>query len=78
MNAAPLAPLALKLKFQFLPMKFFFPVNDHDVSVTHIGCVHTVLIGVVQPLPKRGTVIKKLWQRDLAGWLRATRNEETL
>lgn len=66
-------PLALKLEFQFLPMEPF-PINDHGVRVTHIGCVHTVLIGVVHPLPKGATVAKKLWQQDLAGWLRVTRN----
>lgn len=44
------------------------------IRVNHIGCVHTVLIGGVQLLLKGGTVIKKLWQQDLASWLRATRN----
>lgn len=43
------------------------------IRVSHIGCAHTVLIGVVQSLLK-GTMIKKLWQQDLACWLRATRN----
>lgn len=46
-------PLSSKLEFQSLPVKSF-PVNDPDIRVTHIGCVHTVLIGVLEPLPKGG------------------------
>lgn len=31
----------------------FFPINDCVIRVTNIKCVHTALIGAVQPLPKR-------------------------
>jgi len=50
-------------------------MNDHEmIRVSHIGCIHTLLIGVVQSLLKGETVIKTLWEQDLASWLRATRN----
>lgn len=45
--------LSSKLEFQSLPVKSF-SVNDSGIRVTHIGCIHTVLIGVVEPLPKGG------------------------
>lgn len=62
-------PLALSLT-----SSSFFHINDREViRVSHIGCAHTVLAGVVQSLLK-GTVIKKLWQQDLARFLSATSN----
>lgn len=45
--------LSSELEFQSLPVKSF-SINDAVIRVTHVECVHTVLIGVVEPLPKRG------------------------